>query len=402
MNLRIDKSRGILFILVYLVISAIFFNAACSDFKEIISTPDDKLAKKKVWEGNPYEEWEITTMVYPVIPWILTPSGILAMEGTYEKTVFKPEKMMLLDHEDGKVLWKKAWKPVYEDSIWNSRSILVSDWKRILTHADGDILRFTHLEKGEDIWNRPACTAGALDKEFAAGWCMERLVLINPETGKIEKNIRLNITPTEMHFVENNLLIVDKSGGLYRFNINEEKLTYLGYGKKIITTYLTKTDIYVFSESGDDYFIEKIKPEKFSVKVLWSRVLSLKPENYWLHPVKNGVIYPAGFDCISLDNFKDETIWTSCGVNTKNPPSWDDNGLYMLSSRVMPDTERPVLFIDTENGLQTTLFKPTNDGSVTTFVASWIVPGPSINGLIYCIRSKNRIFSLRIAAPVSN
>lgn len=386
----------------FIVLSILFVFSACSEFKEIISTPDDKLAKKKIWEGNPYEEWEVTTLVYPVIPWTLTPSGIVALEGSYEKNIFRPEKVMLLDLEDGKVIWKKAWKPVYEDTIWNSRSLIVSDWKRILTHAQGDILRFTYLTKGEDIWNRPACSVGALDKEFAAGWCMERLALIDPESGKITKNFRLNITPSELHFIESNLLIADKTGALYRFNINEEKLTYIEYGKKIITIYVKKSDVYVFSQNGDDYFIEKLIIEKFSTKTVWSRPLSLKPENYWLHPLKNGVIYPAGFDCIAFDNFKGETLWTSCGVNTKNPPSWDDNGLYMLSSRVMPDSERPLLFIDIENGLQTTLFKNTNDGSVATFMASWIVPGAAINGLIYCIRAKNRIFSLRIAAAVSN
>ncbi|MBU1220956.1 hypothetical protein KKF34_07675 [Myxococcota bacterium] len=386
----------------FIVLSSLFVFSTCSEFKEIISTPDDKLAKKKIWEGNPYEEWEVTTFVYPVIPWVLTPSGIVALEGSYEKNIFRPEKVMLLDLEDGKVIWRKAWKPVYEDTIWNSRSLIVSDWKRILTHAQGDILRFTNLAKGEDIWNRPACSVGALDKEFAAGWCMERLALIDPESGKITKNIRINITPSELHFVDSNLLIADKTGALYRFNINEEKLTYLEYGKKIITIYINKSDIYVFSQTGDDYFIEKLIVEKFSTKVVWSRPLSLKPENYWLHTLNNGVIYPAGFDCIAFDNFKGETLWTSCGVNTKNPPSWDDNGLYMLSSRVMPDSERPLLFIDIENGLQTTLFKNTNDGSVATFMASWIVPGAAINGLIYCIRAKNRIFSLRIAAAVSN
>ncbi|MBN2724033.1 MAG: hypothetical protein JXR95_08200 [Deltaproteobacteria bacterium] len=326
----------------------------------------------------------------------------MAFEGYVSEKNFSPEKLVLLDLDEGKTLWRKAFKPVWKKntSLWDSFSIIdgTEKNKSVLSWVSGDVFRMQSIETGEDLWNRPDCKWPTVKGGMVIGYCMNKLMFINRKTGKVLSRRPLPFVPGGLWVQKDRILVLDERGDLKTTPINGYRFSDTLYNKKIIKLIVLSEDIYVFSVLNGDYFIEKIKIEDTGVTIKWSRPLNESPSGFWIHLTPMDILYPAGFGCIGADNRKTGiTSWTSCGVFINNPPAWDKNGLLMLSSRITKDGERPMIFIDSENGLQTSLFGRNSNGNVITYTATFISPGKSIKGLIFAIRSKSKIFGLRIS-----
>ena len=379
---------------------------ACSDynkFENTIKPQNSDAKKKKVWEGSPYVEWESSTFLNPLKPYLGTDEGILTWEGSLSDTGFQIEKAVLLNFKNGQTLWRHAYKPITKTVLENPL-VIKSKFSRIPVLAswvDGDLFRIQNLKTGEDILNKPNCKYISNFKNLLFGYCMGRITVINLENNKKLLTVTSPIKPIYVKSISNyKVLLSDVKHNIYLFDLTTKKLNLLQQNKPIIYLRTDKKTIYEVYTSNDGVIFEVNILKNDELKTKWSVALSGDITNFWFHKTDKFIIYPTGMECISAVNSKNGSEeWTSCGVYEKTPPAWDNDGIYILSSRVINNL-RPLIFIDNGNGMQTPLFQSLQgENSINPILAYMLTPGKAYHGMIYAVKNKSKIMAIRIAAP---
>ncbi|MGM0595651.1 MAG: hypothetical protein ACQES9_01300 [Myxococcota bacterium] len=384
-----------------------FAGAACD--KEVISksrTNPEKKARK--WEGSPFIAWESQGFKYNIFPKFIFRNYILIFQGIYNRgKVFNPEKAVLFASTAGRTKWRKALRPVMSSKFHpyttKSEVFVKKTGKKLnialVSWVLGDLFRGQNMKTGDDIWNLPDCSHLVKTGKELWGICFDTLKKLDPFTGKTLEEKEFAIKPLKIIGLPEDLVLLDKKGNLQFYQIKTEKLYSFPKEEKLYHIAVSKEKNYIYTVSRGDfgYLLKMYHYHNNKISLKWKTSLSVLTDFFWIFETENIVILPAGFDCITARNLKDgKEAWTSCGVFTENPPAYDENGLYVLSSRVKKN-EHPLLFLDAFNGLQTPIFRNEGKEDTYTYRAVFLTPGKAKRGLIYGVHKNSKIFALRVA-----
>lgn len=380
-------------------------------FSACLPGPPSRVATtspKQQWNGSPYVEWEISTFLNPLLIYRVFPDGILAFEGSYRDNTFEPEKSVLLNFA-GEQLWRtsialelKTIQQTFSAVVFRlpsspGRPQLLLNWLR------QSVLRVQDFFSGEDVWNRPGCQMPMLTPTGRlAAVCFGRLTLLDTTTGRVLASQELSFEPIDMWGYDKSFLFLDDQRNLHILSFSGERTPTVPTPQNLERVFVVGRYLILISRSRDAYMMQVIHLENSAWKLDWKLRLERLSNAFWVHTHHDRIIFPLGFDCIGARTFeRGEETWISCGLTEENPPAYDEDGLFLLSSR-SERGHRPVIYVDGRNGLQTPLFRNTPYQEVVPFLAMTLAPGPLVNGVLYGVHSSNKLFAMRVAAPSNN
>ena len=362
---------------------------------------------RPTWTGSPFIEWEVSTFLNPLLAWRVLSEGILVYEGALRDGRFEPEKAVLLDFSGDKVLWRKSLSPTLPlaGEVFSAKSLYLppttSRPAQFLTWVQGDVLRVQNLSTGEDTWNRPGCRFPVLHRDRVAAVCFDRLTLIEADSGQIVTTQALGFSPTGLWVHGENFILRDTQDILHHLRLSGGALPRIPTPGRLAHVHVQGKHLLLLSRHRDGFVLQSLSMSGQGWVLDWKTGLNQVPETFWVHGFQELVIFPIGFDCIAArDQARGQEAWISCGVDPRNPPAWDEDGVFLLSSRT-ENEHRPVIYVDGYNGLQTPLFRNTDDASIEPIMAMTIAPGPILDGVLHGVHSTSRLFALRVAAPVT-
>ncbi len=357
------------------------------------------------WTGTPYIEWETSIFGQPVLPGRVLEKGVLVYEGLVRENRFRIEKAILLDFSGDQILWRRAISPGQDGpgNVLETLSIPLpkgeSKRELILAWVQGDVLRVQNGHTGQDVWNRPGCRYPQLDQNRLAAVCFDRISILEPENGRIKASLQLSFSPSGMWLLGEYFILLDQAGNLYIHHLKKVVLPRIPMQSNVSSIKVVQNRLLILSTSRGNSVLQALSLGEQSWKQDWKAEFGPVPELFWIHESGEMIIFPIGFDCLSARKLKTgEEAWISCGIHTENPPAWDEDGMFLLSSR-KEKGHRPLLYVDGTNGLQTPLFRSMDSQFVEPFLASTIASGSIVNGLLYGVHTVNKLFALRVAAP---
>ncbi len=360
---------------------------------------------RPAWNGSPFIEWEVSTFLNPLLTWRVVPEGILVYEGSLRDGVFETEKAVLLDFSGDKVLWRKAMSPVLTipGQTFSATAFYIAPGPgrppQFLTWIRGDVLRVQNLNTGDDTWNRPGCRMPVPYRERIAAICFDRLTLIDPDTGQIVTSQGLDFSPHGLWVFQENFILLDADNRLHFLRLTGGALPVIPTPNRLTRVFVHGSQLLMLSNFREGFVLQSLSFSGQKWKLDWKTEINQLPKSFWIHNFQELVIFPIGFDCIAARGLKrGEDVWISCGIDPRNPPAWDEDGIFLLSSRT-ENSHRPVIYIDGYNGLQTPLFRNSDDQNIVPFLAMTIAPGQILNGVLHGVHSTSRLFALRVAAP---
>jgi hypothetical protein len=414
---RVQKQTVSKRVLLHIVVlGGLFLLSGCKYIKSPIKIRGKKSRGEKVWEGSPFVQWESPKLTNSIVLRKQCKKGVFAYEGVYNSSnLFTTQKGLMIDLSEGKILWRKAMKPHFRNHIspYSSKVLIFPKRKKkksvLVSWVEGDLFRAIDWLSGEDVWNRPACKFPVKYGNLIAGYCFDSITVLNRNDGSPIRSTRISIVPENMDGFGDGVIIIDKEKRIYYFDLKTQKLQ--PFNKKYILKHhkIVGTRLYLLYKEGHGYVLEMLKYLKNTretrynnnsrVKSVWKVSLSISPTSFWVHEQDDAVIVPMGLDCMSSRTVSSGMeLWTSCGIFLLNPPAFDEFGMYVLSSREKKGN-RSILFVDGDNGLQTTLFRKESGYGTETFRAVHLAPGKITNGLIYGIQNSTKILAIRISAP---
>jgi hypothetical protein len=261
------------------------------------------------------------------------------------------------------------------------------------------VLRVQNLNTGEDTWNRPGCRLPVSYRERIAAICFDRLTLIEPDTGLIVTSQKLEFSPRGLWVLQDHFILMDAENNLYFLRLTGSALPKIPTPGRLARVFVHDGHLLMLSHSREGFVLQSLSFSGQRWVLDWKTEINQVPEAFWIHGFQETVIFPIGFNCIAARGLKSgEEVWISCGIDPRNPPAWDEDGIFLLSSRT-ENAHRPVIYIDGYNGLQTPLFRNSDDQNIVPFLAMSISPGQVRNGVLHGVHSTSRLFALRVAAP---
>jgi hypothetical protein len=360
---------------------------------------------RPTWNGSPFIEWEVSTFLNPLLTWQVLSEGIMVYEGAIREGRFDPEKAVLLDFSGDKVIWRKALSPRLspDEPVFAARTFYLpaapARPPQFVTWVRGDVLRAQNVLTGEDTWNRPGCRLPLLHQDRIAAVCFDRLTLIEPETGQIVTSQTLGFRPTGLWTLGEHFILRDTEDNLHYLRLSGGQLPAIPTPGRLTHVFVRNGRLLLLSRHREGHVLQSLSVSGQRWVLDWKTELNQVPNGFWIHGFQELIIFPIGFDCISARGLeKGDEAWISCGIDPMNPPAWDEDGVFLLSSRV-ENGHRPVIYVDGYNGLQTPLFRNTDDANIVPIMAMTIAPGQILHGVLHGVHSTSRLFALRVAAP---
>ena len=376
--------------------------SACPELNPRVGPVD---RARPTWNGSPFIEWEVSTFLNPLLTWRVVPEGILVYEGALRDKTFETEKAVLMDFAGDKVLWRKAMSPVQAipGQPFSATAFTIAPGpdrpSQFLTWIRGDVLRVQNLTTGEDTWNRPGCRLPLIYRDRIAAICFDRLTLIEADTGQIATTQALDFSAQGLWVFQENFILLDSNNALHFMRLAGGVLPRIPTPSRLARVFVHGTHLMLLSNFREGFVLQSLSFSGQKWVLDWKTEINQVPESFWIHRFQELAIFPIGFDCIAArDLKKGQEAWISCGVDPRNPPAWDEDGIFVLSSRV-ENAHRPVIYVDGYNGLQTPLFRSSDEHNIVPFLAMTITPGPIQNGVLHGVHSTSRLFALRVAAP---
>jgi len=376
--------------------------AGCPELNPRVGPVD---RSRPTWNGSPFIEWEVSTFLNPLLTWQVLNEGILVYEGSLRDGVFDTEKAVLIDFSGNKVLWRKAMSPVLAlpGQAFSATAFPIPSGPnrppQFLTWVRGDVLRVQNLNTGEDTWNRPGCRHPVLYRERLAAVCFDRLTLIDPDSGLIVTSQKLGFSPRGLWVLQEHFILLDAENNLHFLRLTGGTLPKIPTPGRLARVFVHDGHLLMLSHSRDGFVLQSLSFSGQRWVLDWKTEINQVPEAFWIHGFQETVIFPIGFNCIASRGLKrGEEVWISCGIDPRNPPAWDEDGIFLLSSRT-ENAHRPVIYVDGYNGLQTPLFRNSDDQNIVPFLAMTISPGRVLHGVLHGVHSTSRLFALRVAAP---
>ncbi|MBU1537505.1 hypothetical protein KKF84_19475 [Myxococcota bacterium] len=386
------------------------FTQGCHEVEETLTRKKAETPAVPKWAGSPFLEWESPKFHNDIILRGIFPAGVYGYEGkTTAMGQLNPDKGILLTYADGRLIWRRALIPHFVNPIspFSSRIVTFQTSKKVeamLTWVRGDLFRVQEMASGSDLWNRPACLYPTRAGKYIAGYCFNKVHLMDPDSGHPVKKIATTLPVTNLWSMGKGLLIQHGKGSLSYMELPGGRVHEPLERPEFKHIAVKKDRVFVLYREERRFVLEMLKykkPDLYGGGLVsaWKIFLSLFPATFWVRIQEDQVIHPTGLDCMMSRTMQSGMeLWTSCGLYLFNPPAYDDFGMYMLSSRRVGEL-RPIVFIDGDNGLQTNLFTSHDGGNETTVDGKFIAPGKVRNGLIYAIHKHSKVVAVRVSAP---
>jgi outer membrane protein assembly factor BamB len=327
---------------------------------------------------------------------------------------------------DGKPLWSTPVRPALERPRAPWTYSIGATQRFFATWARGDVLRGLRLEGGTDAWTLPLCRGVASTGKLLVTTSENRLLFLNPGTGRTERRVKLRAAPASAPtMVGDRIVLLGKDRSLIALDPRTGRLAWRrslvqSDGRRPQQPRAAGTLLLV------PYLLPKGSPagavlearHAGSGATIWQKRFTWAQRRAVPHPFHFIV---AAEDLLLLPNRRDRCLevlrldtgtrlFVTCGLDLSSPPLILDGRIFVLGreaeppgrSRRAPRSEdRPVLVISTRTGRvsQLQVAPKWRRGRARPLRAVRLQLGPIRDGVLYLAQKNRYLAALRIKEP---